>query len=84
MIYRGERVQLDLPVVEAGTRTKIAAPAGEEAVLVLLVGDLEWDGVRAARGDVFSERASAVYMPAGTAVNVVARRALRARAGGDA
>jgi 5-deoxy-glucuronate isomerase len=72
VIYRGERVQLDLPFLEAGGRARIAPPAGEEGVLVLLAGDLEWDGVRATRNDVFDARASAVYLPEGCSVDVVA------------
>ncbi len=72
MIYCGERVQLDLPVLEGGGRARIAPPAGEEAVLVLLAGDLEWDGVRATRRDVFDGRASAMYLPAGSSVDVLA------------
>jgi 5-deoxy-glucuronate isomerase len=70
VIYRGDRVQLDLPVINAGASTTIAPPPGEEAVLVLLAGDLEWDGVRATRADVFDELASAVYLPPGTRVDV--------------
>lgn len=72
MIYRGDRVQLDLPTLDEGGSATIAPPGGEEAVLVLLAGDVEWDGVRATRTDVFDARASAVYLPAGSSVDVVA------------
>jgi 5-deoxy-glucuronate isomerase len=70
VIYRGARVQLDLPVVEASARASFAAPAGEEAVLVLLAGDVTWNGTRVARADVFDGLASAVYLPPGTSVQV--------------
>jgi 5-deoxy-glucuronate isomerase len=70
--YRGERVQLDLPVLEAGAHASFAAPPGEEAALVLLTGDVSWLGVRVARPNVFGHAASAVYLPPGARVDVVA------------
>jgi 5-deoxy-glucuronate isomerase len=70
VIYRGDRVQLDLPVIDAGASTTIAPPSGEEAVLVLLAGEVQWNGTRAARADVFDDLASAVYLPPGTSVDV--------------
>jgi 5-deoxy-glucuronate isomerase len=73
VIYRGDRVQLDLPVLDAGGQAKFTPPSGEEAVLVLLTGEVEWDGRRAARSDVFDQRAAAVYLPPGTGIDVVAK-----------
>jgi 5-deoxy-glucuronate isomerase len=70
--YRGSHIQLDLPVLEAGQRAPFRPPAGEEAALVLLAGAVDVNGVRIARDDVFSERASAVYLPPGSFVDVVA------------
>jgi 5-deoxy-glucuronate isomerase len=72
VIYHGERVQLDLPVLDAGARSSYAAPAGEEAALVLLAGDVEWCGMRVARADVFESAATAVYLAPGVTVDVVA------------
>ena len=45
--YCGEQVSLDLHTVAAGTTEEIWAPPGEEAVLVLLEGDVEWAGAHA-------------------------------------
>jgi 5-deoxy-glucuronate isomerase len=70
--YCGERVSLDLHTLAPGAREQVWAPEGEEAVLVLLEGELEWAGARARRGSVFADRASAVYLPPATAVDVVA------------
>ncbi len=85
--YRGERVQLDLPVLEAGTVETIAAPADTEAAIVLLSGDVELGDHRARRSDVFGERATAAYLPPGTSITVAARTrtelALAATVGGD-
>jgi 5-deoxy-glucuronate isomerase len=70
--YRGSHVALDLPRLDAGESRTFAAPASDESVLVLLAGDVEWCGERASRTDVFDARASAVYLPPGAAVDVVA------------
>ncbi len=70
--YRGEQVAFDLLRVEPGSAQIVEAPESDEAVLVLLVGDVEWDGVRATRASVFDERASAVYLPPGCSVAVTA------------
>ena len=70
--YCGTEVSLDLHTMDAGTRCRIVAPEREEAVVVLLEGALEWAGVRATRRSVFSERASAVYLPPDTIVEIEA------------
>lgn len=41
--------------------------------MVLLAGDVEWNGTRATRTDVFDAPAAAVYLPPGSVVDVVAR-----------
>ena len=46
----GEQVSLDLHTVDAGTTEEIWAPPGEEAVIVLLEGDVEWAGAHASVG----------------------------------
>ncbi len=47
-------MQLDLPVLEAGATYEVTPPPGEEAVLVLLAGDVEWDGDPRVRGPTCS------------------------------
>lgn len=68
--YRGTHVALDLLTLEAGTAREVRAAGRDEAVLVLLEGGVEWDGVAATRRSVFADRASAVYLPPGCAVSV--------------
>ena len=82
--YCGEQVSLDLHTVDAGTTEEIWAPPGEEAVIVLLEGDVEWAGAHAVRRSVFEDRASAVYLPSGTAVSVTRSDADGARPRRDA
>lgn len=76
---RGEKGARELSTrriqLEAGTSHALAVP-GEECVLVvqrgsalLRVGDQSW---QANRADVFSERASALYLPPGQTVEIVA------------
>jgi 5-deoxy-glucuronate isomerase len=68
--YRGDAVQLDLVQLAAGDAVTVAAPDGIEAAVVLLAGDAELGGQAARRADVFAERATAVYVPPGCAVDV--------------
>ena len=68
-------MQLDLPVLAAGSVTTISAPDGIEAAVVLLAGDISIDGRRAQRSDVFDELATAAYLPPGTSVEVRAHAA---------
>ncbi len=71
--YSGTHVQLELPVLESGTRATFAPPEGQEGAVVLLAGDVEWCGARATRDDVFATRAHAAFVPAGSAIEVDAR-----------
>ena len=85
--YRGVHVQLDLPVLAPGTAATVTAPDGIEAALVLLAGDVEIDGRRAQRTDVFDAPATAVYLPPAGSVEITAHAptelALAATVGGD-
>jgi 5-deoxy-glucuronate isomerase len=74
--YRGTHVQLDIMTLAAGTARTISAPPQQEAALVLLEGEVAFDGEVAKRTSVFDQRASAVYLPPGSSVSV--------EAGGDA
>jgi 5-deoxy-glucuronate isomerase len=87
LAYRGDAVQLDLPVLEAGHAVTVTVPDGIEAALVLLTGDVSFSGRRAHRADVFSHPATAVYLPPGSAIDVAANTrtelALAATVGGE-
>ena len=85
--YRGEAVQLDLPHLEPGETVSVVAPDGIEVAIVLLTGALDIGDHRVARADVFTERASAVYLPPGSSVEMStptgAEIALAATVGGE-
>ncbi len=70
MSYRGAHIALDVKAFDADACTTIDAPPSDEAVLVLLRGSVVWDGVAAARSDVFGARASAVYLAPGTSIAI--------------
>jgi len=70
--YRGTHVQLDITALAAGEHRTVAAPPGQEAVVVLLEGAGTFGGEPAQRSSVFEQHASAVYLPPGTAVDVEA------------
>jgi len=85
--YLGDAVQLDLPVLDGGETATIRAPAGVEAAVVLLAGDVDLGAQRARRIDVFDGPASAVYLPPGSEIELVAHArtelALAATVGGE-
>ena len=85
--YRGEHVQLDLPVLDAGATATVTIPDGIEAALVLLSGDMEICGRHAQRADVFDAPATAAYLPPGSSVEITAHAptelALAATVGGE-
>lgn len=68
--YSGDTVRLDVCELTAGTDARVVAPDGDEVVVVLLSGEVQWLGVDARRASVFGERASAVYLPPGTMLDV--------------
>jgi 5-deoxy-glucuronate isomerase len=61
MTYRGKNVALDVLTVTDGDEVTLTPPPQQEAVAVLLTGEVTWNGVSASRKDVFSESASAAY-----------------------
>lgn len=67
--YFGEQVQFDLHALAPGT-FEVVAPSRDEAVVVLLEGDLSWRGTRATRTSVFASPASALYLPPAATVEV--------------
>jgi 5-deoxy-glucuronate isomerase len=89
--YRGEHVQLDLPVLAAECAATFSVPNGIEAALVLLAGDVtigaEPNAHRVQRPDVFDAPATSVYLPPGTSIELTAHSrtelAFAATAGGD-
>ncbi len=68
--YRGERVQLEVVTLRAGDSYVVAPPEGQEAALVLLEGSVTFAGEPAKRTSVFDQRATAVYLPPGTSIEV--------------
>jgi len=72
--YRGTHLQLEVLTLAARATRPVVAPETEEAVVVLLAGEVEWGGTRASRNDVFDAPASAVYLPPGTAIGVTAHK----------
>ncbi len=86
--YRGEHVQLDLPVLAAGDSATVTAPDGIEAVIVLVAGDVTFgEANRARRVDVFDAPATALYLPPGSSTEITAHErtelALASTVGGD-
>jgi 5-deoxy-glucuronate isomerase len=69
--YRGAHIALDIHSLPPHTRTAIGTAATEESVYVLLDGDVEWNGERARRADVFGDRATAVYVPPGGTIDII-------------
>jgi 5-deoxy-glucuronate isomerase len=70
--YRGTHVQLEIIALTAGATRAITPPSHQEAALVLVHGDVAFDGETATRTSVFEQRASAVYLPPGSSVTVAA------------
>jgi 5-deoxy-glucuronate isomerase len=70
--YRGTHVELDVRALDAGALTTIQSPRREEAVVVLLDGEVVWNGLPARRHDVFGDRAAALYLAPGTSVEIAA------------
>jgi 5-deoxy-glucuronate isomerase len=70
--YRGDAVQLDLPTLDTGDHVTMRIPDGIEAAVVLLAGDVDLGATRARRADVFAGRATAVYLPPASQLDVVA------------
>ena len=72
--YRGAQVQLEVLALSSGASQAFTPPPGQEGALVLVEGDVTFDGVRAQRSSVFDQRATAVYLPSGSSVVAGATR----------
>jgi 5-deoxy-glucuronate isomerase len=68
--YRGGHVQLVVLTMGAGDQRTVTAPPGQEAAIVLLEGEVAFDGEPAKRTSVFEQRASAVYLPPDSDISV--------------
>jgi 5-deoxy-glucuronate isomerase len=68
--YRGGAVQLDLLALPTADAVRVEAPTADEVAIVLLQGEVEWLDEVSSRTSVFAQRASAVYLPPGAAVDV--------------
>ncbi len=69
-IYEGRWLQLDRVMVPSGSGLPFRAPSGDECVVVLVHGEVAWNGVTARRSSPFHERAHAAYLPADAELDV--------------
>ncbi len=74
-IYSGRWLQLDRVLLGAGEQLRLAAPPSDERIVVLVGGDLVWNGVAASRTSPFRERAHAAYLPPDAELEVQATSA---------
>ena len=70
--YRGSHVQLEVVALAADETRNVRPPPGQEEAIVLLEGAVEFGGEAAKRSSVFDQRASAVYLPPGSSIEVYA------------
>jgi 5-deoxy-glucuronate isomerase len=70
--YRGTHVQLEVVALAADETRNVRPPPGQEEAIVLLEGAVEFAGESAKRSSVFDQRASAVYLPPGSSIEVYA------------
>jgi 5-deoxy-glucuronate isomerase len=70
--YRGAHVLLEVIALAADETRKVRPPPGQEEAVVLLEGAVEFDGEAAKRSSVFDQRASAVYLPPGSSIEITA------------
>ena len=69
-IYSGRWLQLDRVVADTGSVVHLRAPSADECVVVLVSGQVTWNGVTARRTSPFRERAHAAYLPPTTDLEV--------------
>ena len=69
-IYAGRWLQLDRVVLPPGSERTFRAPSDDECVVVLIRGEVTWNGVAARRSSPFHDRAHAAYLPADAALDV--------------
>ncbi len=73
--YRGEHVQLVVFSMDAGESREAHPPPGQEGAIVLLEGEVDFDGEVAKRSSVFEDRATAAYLPPDSAIVITASSA---------
>jgi 5-deoxy-glucuronate isomerase len=71
-VYDGRWLQLERLRLAAGFREDVRAPERDESVVVLVQGDVIWNGVEARRSSRFDEPACAAYLPSSSALAVTA------------
>jgi 5-deoxy-glucuronate isomerase len=72
VVYDGRWLRLERLRLVADASDEVRAPIGDECVVVLVQGDVVWNGVEASRSSPFEARASAVYLPSDRAISVTA------------
>jgi 5-deoxy-glucuronate isomerase len=69
-VYDGRWLQLDRVVLAPGSTHHVRAPSRDESVVVLVRGEIVWNGATAHRSSPFGGRAHAAYLPADTELAV--------------
>ncbi len=70
--YRGAHVGLEIVTLGGADSYVAAPPAGQEAALVLLEGEVAFEGEPAKRTSVFDQRVTVVYLPPGSSIEIEA------------
>lgn len=71
-LYTGANLLVDRVVLEPGEHLDLGAPAGDESVVVLQHGTVQWAGRTVSRPSVFEQAAQAVHVPPGAPLVVTA------------
>lgn len=74
-LYQGRWLELERISLRPRQAIEFDAPRGDECLLSLLTGSVEWNGRRAERDSVFDGLAHAAYVPSGARIVVTAMRA---------
>jgi 5-deoxy-glucuronate isomerase len=71
-VYDGRWLHLERLRLAAGSSDEVRAPPDDECVVVLVQGEVSWNGVEARRSSPFLDHASAAYLPPRTVLSVTA------------